>query len=877
LLRDKNVTTPPTSRLDPKSEFHYPDLMSASSSGKIVRLDTSVVNRIAAGEIIQRPSNALKELLENSLDAGSTSIAVTARGGGLGTLSITDNGGGILKNDFALVCERFATSKLAAFEDLASVSTYGFRGEALASISHVARVTITSMTAGSACAYRGSFADGKMVGEPRACAGVKGTTISAEDMFYNVPARRAAFKNPGEEYARIIDVVQRYAIQHAGRGVSFSCKKQGDAAADVAVAAGASTLDAIANVFGSHVRKELVAVSAHLDADDASGAEGSAATASFAANGYASGPNLSLKKGVFILFINSRLVDCGALRTAIEATYSEVLPKGTHPFIYLDIKLPLQHVDVNVHPTKREVGFLFEDELVRGVVGAVKALLVGANAARAFSTQTQSILQISECQPPPPPSSASARPLLPADIVEQDAPVATPWGAGPMMVAYAREDGSASMPATSKAPAKAPQKVVRVDHRAHGSMDAFLVPRAAAASAAKATPASGDEEDEIVVFVEQPSVYSHSETCAHHSKSEGGGGEAEGRDEPGAFGTGGAASGAASGAAQSSSAVPDDVAATRSIAAAAAGPRKARRAAIPSVDLASVRLLLSGVVSDSSEELTLVVREAVLVGVVNRHLCLIARGTSLYLINHTQFARELFYQQVLRLFSASTPFRLHPPLDVRRAALLALNARCGAQLSAEARAARADAIVKLIASKAVMLREYFSIDFSPASAADVDGHAASGASGSSLKRARSSSSNPPDAAAGLELLALPRLVDGHCPRLEYLPDFILALSDNVDWSAEAACFHTVSATLAEFYAHPTPLPRRFARLGAEAADDTIEFETHRSSPDSVHALVAHVLLPAFKSGLLPPRKLALNSHAVKVASAEKLYTVFERC
>ncbi len=852
--------------------------MSASSSGKIVRLDTSVVNRIAAGEIIQRPSNALKELLENSLDAGSTSIAVTARAGGLGTLSITDNGVGILKTDFALVCERFATSKLSAFEDLASVSTYGFRGEALASISHVARVTITSMTAGSACAFRGSFADGKMVGEPRACAGVRGTTISAEDMFYNVPARRAAFKNPGEEYARIIDVVQRYAIQHAGRGVSFSCKKQGDAAADVAVAAGASTLDAIANVFGAHVRKELVAVSAHLDADDASGAEGSAATASFSANGYASGPNLSLKKGVFILFINSRLVDCGALRTAIEATYSEVLPKGTHPFIYLDIKLPLQHVDVNVHPTKREVGFLFEDELVSGVVGAVKALLVGANAARAFSTQTQTILQISECQPPPPSSASSAQPQIAADIVEQDAPVATPWGAGPMMVAYAREDGSASMPAaTSKAPAKAPQKVVRVDHRAHGSMDAFLVPRAAAASAAKAPTAPGDEEDEEVVFVEQPSVHNHSDACAHHSMNEGGEEEAEGHGKPGAFGIGGAASGAGGGEAQSSSAMPDDVAATRSIAAAAAGPRKARRAAIPSVDLASVRLLLAGVVSDSSEELTLVVREAVLVGVVNRHLSLIARGTSLYLINHTQFARELFYQQVLRLFSASTPFRLRPPLDVRRAALLALEARGG---SAEAREARADAIVKLISSKAVMLREYFSIDFSAAAAAaDVDGHAASGASGGALKRARSSSSSrcPPEAAAGLELHALPRLVDGHCPRLEYLPDFILALSDNVDWTAEAACFHSVSAALAEFYAHPPPLPRRFARLGAEAADDTTEFETHRSSPDSVHALVAHVLLPALKSGLLPPRKLALNSHAVKVASAEKLYTVFERC
>ncbi|CAL1578362.1 unnamed protein product [Knipowitschia caucasica] len=343
-------------------------------AGVIRRLDETVVNRIAAGEVIQRPANAVKELIENCLDAKSTSIQVTVKDGGLKMLQIQDNGTGIRKEDMEIVCERFTTSKLQTFEDLSAIATYGFRGEALASISHVAHVTITTKTADAKCAFRACYGDGKLKAPPKPCAGNQGTQILVEDLFYNVSTRRKALKSPSDEYSRIVEVVSRYAIHNSGK--SFSVKKQGETVADVRTLPNASVVDNIRGVFGNAVSRELIEV----------GCEDQ--KLAFKVKGYISNANYSMKKCIMVLFINHRLVESSSLKKAVETVYAAYLPKNTHPFLYLSLEIAPHNVDVNVHPTKHEVHFLHEDSVIESVQKHVESKLLGSNSSRTYFTQT---------------------------------------------------------------------------------------------------------------------------------------------------------------------------------------------------------------------------------------------------------------------------------------------------------------------------------------------------------------------------------------------------------------------------------------------------------------------------------------------------------
>ena len=352
----------------------------ADATPAIRRLDEAVVNRIAAGEVIQRPANALKEMIENCLDAKSMTITITVKSGGLKLLQIQDNGCGIRKEDMDIVCERFTTSKLTKFEDLSKISTYGFRGEALASISHVAHVTITTRTADGNCAYKACYSDGKLVparqglqAEPKPCAGNKGTQITVEDLFYNVPTRRKALRSPGEEHAKVVDVVSKYAIHNAG--VAFTLKKQGENLAEVRTLSASSCLDNIRTIYGGSVARELLEVTCDNT------------RLGFKLRSFVSNANYSVKKLQFLLFINHRLVDSSALRKALEAVYEAYLPKASHPFVYMSLEINPNNVDVNVHPTKHEVHFLHEEAIIEAVQKAVEEKLLGSNASRTFFTQ----------------------------------------------------------------------------------------------------------------------------------------------------------------------------------------------------------------------------------------------------------------------------------------------------------------------------------------------------------------------------------------------------------------------------------------------------------------------------------------------------------
>lgn len=319
----------------------------------IRRLDEEVVQRIAAGEILQRPVNALKEMLENAIDAGATQITVTLQEGGLRLLQIIDNGHGIMKDDFQLLCERYATSKLNRFEDLWSMRTFGFRGEALSSISQVSRLTCISRRAEEDLGWQGEYREGRLQGELRPCASQPGTTFIIRDLFYNLPLRREALRT-NEEQLRCIEMVQRYALQFAGR-ISLQMRRAQDKV-DVNLPAGVSRKEAAKLLFA---REDLTpfTVSHTL-------VNGEGLLSPIHAHRQTS--------PCFILFINGRLVEQGRLRRVIQQEYGRVLPRGNYGWTFLSLLLDPAHIDVNVHPTKEEVVMLHEESVVEACLIAVR-------------------------------------------------------------------------------------------------------------------------------------------------------------------------------------------------------------------------------------------------------------------------------------------------------------------------------------------------------------------------------------------------------------------------------------------------------------------------------------------------------------------------
>ncbi|KAI5820984.1 hypothetical protein BZA77DRAFT_300472 [Pyronema omphalodes] len=414
---------------------------------RIKALDQNVVNKIAAGEIIVAPVNALKELIENAVDAGSTSIEIVVKDGGLKLLQITDNGSGINRDDLPILCERFTTSKLKAFEDLESIGTYGFRGEALASISMIAHLTVTTKTKDSNCAWRAVYADGKLVppkpgqsADPKPCAGRQGTQITVEDLFYNTPSRRRAFRSSSEEYAKILDVVGRYAV-HC-EGVAFSCKKHGESGVGVSTTSSTNLVERIRRVHGSSVANEVI------DFEVANTGLG------FKAKGMLSNANYHVKKTTLLLFINGRAVESNSIKKSIDAIYSTFLPKHGHPFVYLSIDIQPDRVDVNVHPTKREVNFLHEDEIIEIITAGIQERLAAVDTSRSFAlTQT----------------------LLPGAPPQQQQQQATRRSGSANTGRQPTDPGVTATPSARQAKKPYESNTVRVDHRDQ-KITAFVKP-----------------------------------------------------------------------------------------------------------------------------------------------------------------------------------------------------------------------------------------------------------------------------------------------------------------------------------------------------------------------------------------------------------------
>ena len=302
-------------------------------------LDNSIINQIAAGEVVERPASVVKELVENAIDAGATAVMVEIRDGGIGLIRIVDNGCGIAADEVRSAFLRHATSKIRDMDDLENVLTLGFRGEALSSIAGVAQVEVLTKTADAESGVRLEIHGGAVIAEESAgCA--DGTTFTVRNLFYNVPARRKFLKKPAAESGQISDMLMRMAVGHPEVAVKYI----NNATLVLQTNGSGDMKTAVFQVYGREIAEKLVAVDFARDG--------------FRVTGYAARPEMARSNRAYEnLFINGRYVKCAVVQSAVEDAYRTRLPIGRFPVFMLRLEMPPMYVDVNVHPTKLEVRF----------------------------------------------------------------------------------------------------------------------------------------------------------------------------------------------------------------------------------------------------------------------------------------------------------------------------------------------------------------------------------------------------------------------------------------------------------------------------------------------------------------------------------------
>ncbi|MBM3792749.1 MAG: DNA mismatch repair endonuclease MutL [Acidobacteria bacterium] len=346
--------------------------------GRIRVLSDIVANKIAAGEVVERPASAVKELLENSLDAGSSRVRVEAEAGGRRLIRITDDGHGMLRDDALLAFERHATSKLADVHDLLQIATLGFRGEALPSIASVSRLTLETRSPEETTGTTVEIAGGRIVRcEESALAA--GTVITVRDLFYNVPARKKFLRTEQTELAHIASLVTHYSLAYPAK--SFELRHNG---AELLSVTAVSTLrDRVFQVFGSQTLEELIDLGL-TEREFAGDEDEGSPQRTYALRGFVSRPQVqkSNRNSIYV-FVNGRLIRDRLLLHALSAAYHQIIPPNAYPFALLFLDCSVAEVDVNVHPSKTEVRFrrgTFAHDFVRD---AIKGAL---NAARPVSS-----------------------------------------------------------------------------------------------------------------------------------------------------------------------------------------------------------------------------------------------------------------------------------------------------------------------------------------------------------------------------------------------------------------------------------------------------------------------------------------------------------
>lgn len=339
--------------------------------GKIRVLSEVVASQVAAGEVVERPASVIKELLENSLDAGASSIEVEARGAGTALLRVTDNGAGMDREDALMALERHATSKISSAADLDSVQTMGFRGEALPSIASVSEFTLRTRTGESAAGTEAVVRGGKLVAV-RDAGCPQGTTIEVKSLFYNVPARRKFLRSPATECSHLDRAVEIVALGFPR--VALTYVRDGrevhrlPAAASLAVRAG--------DLFGAEDRAQLLEIAPFE-------------SGGIRVSGLVSRPGVTrADRGRQFFFVNGRAVDNASLGSGLREAFRQMLEPGRHPSVVLHLEIDPREVDCNVHPAKREIRFRRGAAVRDAVHDAVASALREARAEWLRPVQT---------------------------------------------------------------------------------------------------------------------------------------------------------------------------------------------------------------------------------------------------------------------------------------------------------------------------------------------------------------------------------------------------------------------------------------------------------------------------------------------------------
>src|SRR5579863_9123135 len=379
--------------------------------GKIHVLAERVANQIAAGEVVERPASVVKELLENALDAGSTRIRIQVEAGGKKLIQITDNGCGMVRDDAMLAFERHATSKIKDAEDLLSVATLGFRGEALPSIASVSRLrleTCAPEASGEATAGTIIEINGGRMARVEEAGLPAGTSITVRDLFFNTPARKKFLKSESTELSHIASLVTHYALAHPEK--HFELHSSTNAMLVAPPVAGYS--ERVYQVFGKETLDQLIAVAAmqsleHVGLpqpppwrrkeEDSEEAATSADPGEMRLHGFVSKPEIQkLNRNSIFVFVNGRLIRDRLVQHGLTEAYRNIIPPSVYPVVLLFMELPPGEVDVNVHPSKTEVRFRQPTVMHDFVRDTVRAALMKARPVPQFTTEIRAHATASE-------------------------------------------------------------------------------------------------------------------------------------------------------------------------------------------------------------------------------------------------------------------------------------------------------------------------------------------------------------------------------------------------------------------------------------------------------------------------------------------------